>query len=144
MNLTSSGISNDKRDTSSDGPLIADYMTPWHPHSLDWTTSDTGKSHFGLVPDVLIPAHITEFSTNVEQHPRTPEESEMAFWCHLLIEFMPREGLRELLISVFDVYTIYKSPRVESPALLPSVSHKKAVYGGKVKNPPFVIEFDEG
>ena len=68
----------------------------------------------------------------------------LVFFCHKLIDLMPSECLNELFEAATDIFTSSQMPHLETPALPPSATPKKAVYGGRVKSPPFVIEFDEG
>ena len=80
----------------------------------------------------------------MEQRSPTYEDWEMAFVCHRLINLISREALRELFETVVDIYFSYQIPYQETPALPPAATPKKAVYGGRVKSTPFIIEFDEG
>ena len=68
----------------------------------------------------------------------------MIIYCHWLIELMPRDALRELLETIAEIYRDYQIPYQEPLALPPPDRERKAVYGGRAKSPPFVIEFDEG
>ena len=144
MNLTSSVSSIDKRDTSSDGQLSPSSITLWNPHQFDETTSGAHKLHFVSVPIERLPSFYTEYSTDVEQRSRTLEEFRLLLFCHWLIDLMPSECISELFEAAIDIYTSNQMLRLETPSLPPATTPKKAAYGGRVKSPPFVIDFDEG
>ena len=62
-----------------------------------------------------------------------------------LIAVLPMKGIRELADTFCEVYVFYlQSPlRKETSLLPPPVKYKEAIFLGREKSPPFVMEFDE-
>ena len=119
-------------------------MPLWYPyHQVHRTTGREDGLPFSLVPFTAGYDPHPEVSIGVEQPPPTLDEMRIIFVCHCLIDLMPREALGEIFETIVDTYLDFQVPYQEPLALPPPDRERNAVYGDRVKSPPFVIDFDE-
>lgn len=118
-------------------------MTLWCPnYEAHRTTGREDELPFPSVQITEIYDPHPEFSIEAGRPPPTLEE--MKWVIALLLEFMSREDLHEILETMADIISPFQTSYLEPPALPPVVSSTEAVYGDIVESPPFVINLDEG